>query len=145
MILTAKVEQIFPVETGTSRAGKEWKKGAILVDVTTNPEWPKKLMITLFGKAVENVKVSEGQIYDFDIDVTSREWKNPNTGKISWFTEASAFKATLSATGGSYPPSSNTAPSPVTPFQQAEAMYGTPAAEKHIFDSNPPEADDLPF
>lgn len=139
MILTAKVEQIFPVETGTSRAGKEWKKGAILVDVTTNPEWPKKLMITLFGKAVENVKVSEGQIYDFDIDVTSREWKNPNTGKTSWFTEATAFKATPSATAETPPPPT------ITPLQQAEMMHQNTEASQSLFDNNPQQEDDLPF
>ena len=101
MILTAKVEKIFPVEKGVSKSGKEWKKGSFLVDFTSNPDWPKKLLITTFGKGVENVMVKEGESYDFDVDATSREWRNPNTGKSSWFTEVTAFKATPVMTEGS--------------------------------------------
>lgn len=143
MILTAKVEEVFPIETGKSKSGKEWKKGAILVDVTTSPSWPKKLLLTTFGKCIENIDVKVGQTYDFDIEASSREWTNPNTGKTSWFTEVSAFKAVPCMAD-----QTNQSPQPQTAFEQANAMYqgskdiGTD--NQSLFEDNPND-DDLPF
>lgn len=139
MILTGKIEKIFPIDKGTSKSGKEWRKGSLLVDVTTNPNWPKKVLITLFGKALDNISVSEGLVYDFDVDVTSREWKNPNTGKTSWFTECMAYRADLN--------SQQSMSQPQTPYEQANVMYeNTQSPQQSIFgDSNVSDADDLPF
>lgn len=153
MIITGKIEKILPVENGTSRSGKEWKKGGFVMDVTSDPNWPKKLMVIMFGKALDNIQIAEGNVYDVDCDVTSREWTNPNTGRTQWFTECSAFRATLVAEAATrqapdvIQPQAGAQP-PQTAFEQASMMYGVNGSQQaqaqRLFD-NPNPDDDLPF
>lgn len=149
MIITGTIEKILPIESGKSRAGKEWRKGAFLMDITVDPSWPKKLMVTMFGKALDNINIIEGQKYDIDCDVSSREWTNPNTGKTSWFTEVSAFHAILAESNEAQQALSSNEPSFAgTAYQQAEQLFPDTSkqSDNSLFNNNSVAIeDDLPF
>lgn len=87
---TATVKNILPVERGTSRSGNPWQKGIIIVETTG--QYPKVIALTLFNRALENVRVQLGLMYDFEADIESREYNG------RWYTEVTAFRATQYAT-----------------------------------------------
>lgn len=53
MQLTAKLNQLLPIQTGSGKNG-EWKKQDIIVE--TDGQYPKKVCISIWGD-----KINEGQ------------------------------------------------------------------------------------
>ncbi|MDA3928377.1 MAG: DUF3127 domain-containing protein [Prolixibacteraceae bacterium] len=47
MDVKGRVDQILPIQTGTSKAGKEWSKQEFIIE--TEEQFPKKICFTLFG------------------------------------------------------------------------------------------------
>ena len=71
MRITARVQKIFDVQSGTSKNGNEWKKQSILVSQLDN-DFKDELMIDMWNDSIKEVE--EGTAYDFDIIVKSKEW-----------------------------------------------------------------------
>ena len=74
MNIEGKLIKIFELETGTSKAGKEWKKQSILIEQDTkyNPE----VVVTFFGDNVNKIKTNLiGDIITCNINLSSREFK----------------------------------------------------------------------
>lgn len=136
MEIKGKIIQILPIESGVSKAGKEWKKGSFILE--TEGQYPKKVKFDLFGKALENAQIAEGMDCEVSFDVSSREYKNPTTGKVSWFTEASAYRVIQVATVVSQPPQ----PTSATPTLDSMGVTGY----QQPTNQTPPQGDsDLPF
>lgn len=129
------VVQNLGVESGTGKSsGKEWKKGSVVIQ--TEGQYPKKILLTNFKNAEEFAKLAVGTQHMFHIEVESREWTNPNTGKTSWFTEVSCWRWDALSTLGTQPQPAN---------DQYAAMGMQPNQQQN---QNPqPQAggDDLPF
>jgi hypothetical protein len=85
MEITGTVEQVLPLESGVSKAGKDWKKQTFVIGLESESNYPKSLAIVCFGKALEYMP-SVGQTVKCQVDVTSRE----SNGR--WYTEASAWR-----------------------------------------------------
>lgn len=119
-----KIKQILPVEGGTSKAGKEWKKQGFVVD--TGAQYNPDVCFSLFGddKIAMLGNYSAGQDVKVEFNVSSREYN----GK--WFHNLDAWK--IDAIGGSAP--SGSAPSNMPP----------PPATMNPADEAS-EEDDLPF
>lgn len=84
--ITVTVQQILPEQTGIAKAsGKEWRKGGFVV--TTGGQYPKTICVTLFGKALDDIKVEVGKEYEISLNIESREYNG------RWYTEVSAWKA----------------------------------------------------
>jgi hypothetical protein len=82
------VIHILQEESGTSKAGKEWKKKDFVIE-TTEDQYPKKVAFTLFGDKIDLLmKISEGQLVDVSFNLESREYN----GK--WFHNVNAWKIT---------------------------------------------------
>ena len=84
---SGKLEKFLPVESGTSKAGKEWKKQSFIVK--TEDEYNNTYCFEVFGdeKVEQFVKFNRvGQNVDVDFNVKTNEWK----GK--YFTSLSAWK-----------------------------------------------------
>lgn len=120
MEVKGKVIAVLPEQTGTSRAGKTWRKRDFVIE--TEEQYPKKICIGLFGDKVEKCP-NVGANVAVGIDIESREYN----GK--WFTQINAW--TVKAEGGTTTYTPAPVPTSVTPAQ-------APA---------PPAAgnDDLPF
>ncbi|MBL7972256.1 MAG: DUF3127 domain-containing protein [Prolixibacteraceae bacterium] len=92
--------QILKVESGVSKAGKEWKKQDFVIE--TNEQFPKKVCFTLFGDKISLIDgMSEGSELEVFFSVESRDFN----GK--WYHNINAWKieraGTVSA-ARSYPP-----------------------------------------
>lgn len=81
-----KIKQILPLQTGVSKAGKEWKKQLFLIE--QEQEFNPVVCIEAFGaeKIDKLNKFSEGDTVEMDCFVGSREWN----GK--YFTTIQAFR-----------------------------------------------------
>jgi len=86
---TGKIIEILPTESGTSKAGKDWKKLTFVID--TNEEYNNIIAFELFGdEKVDNfLKYNKvGKTVDVEFNISSNKWKD------KYFTSASAWKIT---------------------------------------------------
>jgi hypothetical protein len=121
LTITGKITQILDIESGTSKAGKEWKKQNFVVD--TGAQFNPLVCFNLFGDdkiaALQNYSV--GQDVEVSFNISSREFN----GKFYHNIDAWRINAVGAAQGAG-----NAAPS------FADVPPAAPAADG---------ADDLPF
>jgi len=92
--------QILKMESGVSKAGKEWKKLDFVIE--TNEQFPKKVCFTLFGDKISLIEgITEGTEIEVYFSLESRDFN----GK--WYHNINAWKiegAEAGSTAKSYPP-----------------------------------------
>lgn len=84
-ILEGKITEVFPSQSGTSKAGNEWKKKEFVVE--TIEQKPKKVLFTLFGDRVDNLAdvVVIDKMVSVSFDIESREYNG------RYFTNCNAY------------------------------------------------------
>tara|TARA_R100000963_G_scaffold31054_1_gene22376 strand:- start:204 stop:527 length:324 start_codon:yes stop_codon:yes gene_type:complete len=91
MEVIGKLKTILPLESGTSKAGKEWQKQSCLVE--TKEEFNNLVAISAFGedKIKQLNKLEEGMTVAIKCNVYSREYKGKYYHNIDgyWFTNQS--------------------------------------------------------
>jgi len=96
--------QILKIESGVSKAGKEWKKQDFVIE--TNEQFPKKVCFTMFGDKISLIDgISEGSEIEVFFSLESRDFN----GK--WYHNINAWKierAESANVAKSYPPESQT-------------------------------------
>ena len=127
------VLNILPLQTGTSKAGNQWKKQDFILE--TQGQYPRKVCICLFGDNVEKFPLQVGQSVTASVDIESREFN------ARWYTDIRAWNVVYNGQQQGAPAPAPTATAPTaqpapTPAKgaTAQAPAGAPAA-----------ADDLPF
>lgn len=131
------VLNILPLQTGTSKAGNQWKKQDFILE--TGGQYPRKVCICLFGDNVEKFPLAVGQSVTASVDIESREFNG------RWYTDVRAWNVVYNGQQQGAPaPAPAPAPAAAAPTAQpaptpakgatAQAPAGAPAA-----------ADDLPF
>ena len=72
--IKGKITKVLEVESGTSKAGKEWRKQDFVVD--TGDQYNPEVCFNLFGdEKIEMLfKFSEGQEVEISFNVSSREF-----------------------------------------------------------------------
>jgi len=72
--IIGRITKILPIETGTSKAGKDWKKQAFVID--NYSQFNPHVCFSVFGdEKVEALsKFSEGQEVEVFFNVSSREF-----------------------------------------------------------------------
>ena len=95
MEVTGKLVKILELETGTSKAGKEWKKQSIVID--TGGEFNNEVCVSAFGDKMDSMnKLEIGMEVKILCNVYSREYNGRYFHNIDgyWFakhtTEASS-------------------------------------------------------
>jgi hypothetical protein len=83
MQITAKIIQLLPLQTGTSKNG-EWKKQEIIVE--TDSQFPKKICLSVWGDKIKDDILQVGAKLQFSLEIESREYN----GK--WYTDIKAWK-----------------------------------------------------
>ena len=75
MEVTGKLKAILPLESGTSKAGKEWQKQTVVID--TGGEFNNIIAVSAFGedKIKHLNKLEEGMTVAIACNVYSREYK----------------------------------------------------------------------
>ncbi|QQS30994.1 MAG: DUF3127 domain-containing protein [Sphingobacteriales bacterium] len=84
MEITGRIIQLLPLQEGTNRSGNPWRKQEFILE--TESQYPKKVLVMLWGDKVEQFKVQEGQKVTAYIDLESREYNG------RWYTEVRAWK-----------------------------------------------------
>jgi len=103
--------QILKLESGVSKAGKEWKKQDFVIE--TNEQFPKKVCFTLFGDKISLIDgITEGTEIEVFFSLESRDFN----GK--WYHNINAWKIENAAAGNSaknFPPEYSVADIPPEP------------------------------
>jgi hypothetical protein len=120
MDIKGQLVQVLPLQTGTSKAGKEWSKQEFVIE--TEDQFPKKVCFTLFGDKVSLLNgLSVGTPVEVAFNLESREFN----GK--WYSNINAWKLnpvqTQAASGNDYSPAD--IPPPPEPYD-AEAYNDLP-------------------
>lgn len=85
MDVKGRVDQILPVQTGTSKAGNEWSKQEFIIE--TQEQFPKKICFTLFGDKVSLLNgISVGDEVEVFFNLESREFSG------RWYHNINAWK-----------------------------------------------------
>lgn len=83
MQLTAKLLNILPLQTGTSKNGP-WKKQDMIVEM--DGKIPTKLCVSIWGEKIDMNQFKTGNQLKIDFEVESREYNN------KWYSEVKAWK-----------------------------------------------------
>lgn len=126
--LTGTIVQVLPYDGGTSKAGKEWRKGGFILE--TQEQYPRKVAISIFNDNIDKYKTPVGIVVTAHLDIESREWN----GK--WYTEVRAWQIT-------YPQAQPVAQAPQPTAQAYTPPVATPTAQQAP--AQPQAADELPF
>lgn len=91
-----KLIEKLAVETGVSKAGKDWKKQTIILE-ETDSQYPKKVAVTVWNDMVDKVATKNiNDVISCAIKVESREYNS------RWYTDVSAY-ALHGASGSTQP------------------------------------------
>jgi len=117
LAVKGRISKVLSIESGTSKAGKEWKKQGFVID--TGAQYNPEVCFSLFGddKIAMLRNFGEGQEVEVAFNISSREFN----GK--YYHNIDAWK--------------------INPAGQAAAAGG--AAPAPAIDDAPAEDDDLPF
>ena len=88
MEVTGKLVKKLELETGVSKAGKEWKKQSILID--TGGEFNNEICVSAFGDKLEQMhRLEVGMDVSVLCNVYSREYKGKYYHNIDgyWFVQ----------------------------------------------------------
>ncbi|MCM1093619.1 MAG: DUF3127 domain-containing protein [Lachnospiraceae bacterium] len=100
MEIEGKIILALPEQSGTSKAGNEWKKREYVLE--THESYPKKVHFDLFGAKADQYPLNVGDEIILSFDINSREYNG------RWFTSISGWKvekaAERAAMGGNMPP-----------------------------------------
>ena len=134
MTISGIVTNISPIQSGTSKSGKSWRKiDVVLTYDNSKPEYPKAIVFSVMNDNIEKFNLCVGSEYDIEVDFSVREYNGKN------YMSANAWKATaknvVSPTASSMP-----APAP----QGWQATYPTPQPQP-VPQPAPQANDDLPF
>jgi hypothetical protein len=103
--------QILKLESGVSKAGKEWKKQDFVIE--TNEQFPKKVCFTLFGDKIGLIDgITEGTEIEVFFSLESRDFN----GK--WYHNINAWKIENAGTANparNFPPEFSVADIPPEP------------------------------
>jgi hypothetical protein len=90
MTIKGKLIKKLDVESGTSKAGKEWKRQSILVEQESNVDFNKEIVIGFFGDKIKKLKdLQEGLDVSVDVNIYSREYNGKYYHSIDgyWITQ----------------------------------------------------------
>ena len=83
MQLTAKLIELFPLQTGIGKNG-DWKKQDIIVE--TDGQYPKKICVSIWGDKINENQLQICNLLKIDFDIESCEYNN------KWYTDLKAWK-----------------------------------------------------
>lgn len=106
MEISGRIIQILPIQKGTNKNGNEWRKLEFVIE--TEAQYPKKVIIMLWGDKIDQFSLAEGQKITASVDLESREYNG------RWYTEVRAWKIVKTEDGA------DSAPDDYYPPQQPE-------------------------
>ena len=86
MEIIGKLIKKLPIESGISKAGKEWQKQSILVE-QSGTDYNKEVVVTFFGDKIKSIRdIEEGAEISVSINLSSKEFNGKYYHNIDgWF------------------------------------------------------------
>jgi hypothetical protein len=123
--IEGRIVNILPLQSGTSKAGNEWKKQDFVLE--TESQYPKKVCMTMWGEKIDQFAVNEGDKVKAAFDIESREYNG------RWYTDVKVWRITKTdGSGGGSGSGSGSVPHPAGQTNQS-------------FDISSVDDDELPF
>lgn len=125
MELQARIIQSLGIQSGTSKSGKQWQKGEIIVE--TPGQYPKKVKLSNMKEAQAFASLPVGYDCKFYVEVSSNEFNG------RWYTEVNCYKwefpqPVQTAPAQPYPQQ----PQPVQQTYQQTAPYGQQPVQQQL-------------
>lgn len=123
MELDGKIILDLGTQSGTSKAGREWKKREWVLE--TFGQYPRKVKFHVFGDKADTIGIEVGNSYTLSVDAESREFND------RWYTDISCYAARPYAPSGApagYPQPGGYPQPAGYPQQQAYPQQGYPQA-----------------
>ncbi|QOI96365.1 MAG: DUF3127 domain-containing protein [Flammeovirgaceae bacterium] len=96
MEISGTVVSLLPLQTGQGKNGT-WRKQEFILE--TPGQYPKKVLMHLWGDKVDEIKISTGDKITASVNIESREYNG------RWYTDVRAWKVVIQNQGT--PSSSN--------------------------------------
>lgn len=125
MEITGKIISKLDLQSGTSKAGNQWKKQEYVLE--TQDAYPRKVHFDFFGERADQYNLNIGDVIKLSFDIESREYQG------RWYTSIRGWKAE---------PADATQPAAAPVQQVAAAAPGIPEPD---FTAQNDQGDDLPF
>lgn len=139
MEITGKIISVLEPVSGTSKAGREWKKQEYVLEVPNGDFEPRKVFFNFFGTAADQYQLKAGKDYKISFNLESREFNG------RWYTDVRAWKA--EEVGNDKPSQNGTsqASHPEPPKYPVDDPFGAPANNDFAAENPDSLTDDLPF
>ena len=83
------VAAVSPIQSGTSKSGKAWRKvDIVFIYDNAKPEYPKAILFSVMNDNIEKFGFVQGGEYEVEIDFSVREYQDKH------YMSASCWKAT---------------------------------------------------
>ena len=103
MEINGKLIKKLDVESGISKAGKEWQKQSILVEQSES-DYNKEVVISFFGDKIKSIRdIEEGSEVSVSINLSSREFNGKYYHNIDGWFIAKKGQETVGATNDEMP------------------------------------------
>ncbi|MBO4871310.1 MAG: DUF3127 domain-containing protein [Muribaculaceae bacterium] len=135
MEVQGKIIQKLPLQSGTSKAGNEWRKQVYILETIEN--FPKKVAFDFFGDRINQYDAicEVGNTVKISYDIESREFNG------RWYTDIRGWKAEPYDQAAQ--PAAQSAQQPPAPQPDAAAEPQAPLPPADF--TGPNENDDIPF
>ena len=138
MEIKGRIVMVFPMASGVSKTGNNWKKQEYLLE--TMDQYPRKVFFSLFGDRVDQYPLQMGEEVIVSFDLESREYNG------RWYTDVRAWKVEKVDAVPQAPVYGD--PMQQQPYSGAapvQPQYTAPAPAAPQFTAEPSATDDLPF
>ncbi len=96
MEIDGKIILDLGMQSGTSKAGRDWKKKEYVLE--TFGSFPKKVKFHIFGDKADTINLEVGNSYTLSVDLESRDFND------RWYTDVSCYAARPYAPGAPQQP-----------------------------------------
>ncbi|MDE7096060.1 MAG: DUF3127 domain-containing protein, partial [Muribaculaceae bacterium] len=96
MEIEGKIILDLGMQSGMSKAGREWKKKEWVLE--TFGQYPRKVKFHVFGDKADTMGIEVGNSYILSVDLESREFND------RWYTDVSCYAARPYVPGGAQQP-----------------------------------------
>ena len=134
MEVKGRIIQKLDPQSGTSKAGNQWKKQEYILETLDN--FPRKICFDFFGERADQYPLNVGDMVNLSFDIESREYQG------RWYTSIRGWKA--EKVDPNAPAAPAQAPMPPADAGMPQPVAPAPMSEVPNF-SEPQDGDDLPF
>ena len=136
MDIKGKIIQKLDLQSGTSKAGNQWKKQEYVLE--TLDSYPKKVKFDFFGDRADQYPLEVGDIITLSYDIESREFNG------RWYTDIRGYRAVKEDPNAVAAPQAPYPAAAGEPAPTPEAGMPAPPPTDTTFDQAG-APDDLPF